>query len=366
MLRTRHSRMGLRGIAVLATAALTVSLAAPALADTQPAQAQRRLRVATYNLYLGANLAPLISTPSEDIPEAAGDIWEHVQATDFPIRAEAIADLIVEEHPHLVGLQEVALWQTGPTPGALTTRYDFLQILLDELAERGAPYETAAVNPFLTGTLPMSTDTTPDTWVRFTDRNAIIARADLEDETFFVANPVSAVFQARIPLTILGQPFNITRGYATVDVQFRGKWIRFATTQPEAYSVDIRKLQAYELVQALATSPYDVVLAGDINSERDFIGDSYQILTAAGYTDVWTETMPGVPDYTASFGDDLVGPPSELDHTVDYVLRSTVGTIDGVDGEGEITGEEIDDQTSTGGWPSDHAGVAVTVQIVKS
>jgi len=365
MLRTRQKYMGLRAIAVLATAALAVVLAAPAMADTPPAQAQRRLRVATYNLYIGANLAPLLMAPPEAIPEMAGDIWEHVQATDFRIRAEAIADLIVEEHPYLVGLQEVALWQTGPSPGTLTTRYDFLQILLDELAERGAPYEATAVNPFLTGMLPMSTDATPDTWVRFTDRNAIIKRADLEDETLFVTNPVSAVFDADIDLTILGQPFSVTRGYATVDVQFRGKWIRFATTQPEAYSVDIRKLQAHELVETLATSPYDVVLAGDINSERDFTGDSYQILTAAGYTDVWTETMPGVPHYTASFGDDLVGPPTELDHTVDYVLRSAVGTIDGVDGEGEIIGEEVDDQTSTGWWPSDHAGVATTVRIVK-
>jgi endonuclease/exonuclease/phosphatase family metal-dependent hydrolase len=365
MVRTRRKQVRLGAIALFATAALGVVLVAPATADTPPAQVQRRLRVATYNLFLGANLAPLLSAPPGDVPGMAGDIWEHVQSTDFRIRAGAIADLIVEEHPHLVGLQEVALWQTGPSPGVLTTRYDFLQILLDELAERGAPYQAAAVNPFFTGLLPMTTDTTPDTWVRFVDRNAIIARTDLEDETLFVTNPVSAVFQAYIPVTILGQPVSVTRGYATVDVQFRGKWVRFVTTQPEAYSVVVRKLRAHQLVQAMAGSAYDVVLAGDINSERDFAGDSYQILTAAGYTDVWTETMPGVPDYTASFGDDLVGPPTELDHTVDYVLRSAVGTIDGVDAEGEVIGEELEDQTSAGGWPSDHAEVAVTVRIVK-
>lgn len=65
-------------------------------------------------------------------------------------------------------------------------------------------------------------------------------------------------------------------------------------------------------------------------------------------------------------GDDLVGPPSELDHTVDYVLRSTGGTLDGIDGIGEVVGDELQDQTSTGWWPSDHAGVFVTVQIVKT
>ena len=199
MVRIRRKQVRLGAIALFATAALSVVLVAPATADTPPAQAQRRLRVATYNLFLGANLAPLLSAPPGDVPGMAGDIWEHVQSTDFRIRAEAIADLIVEEHPHLVGLQEVALWQTGPSPTALTTRYDFLQILLDELAERGAPYEATAMNPFFTGLLPMTTDTTPDTWVRFVDRNAIIARTDLEDETLFVTNPVSAVFQGTSP-----------------------------------------------------------------------------------------------------------------------------------------------------------------------
>jgi len=125
----------------------------------------------------------------------------------------------------------------------------------------------------------------------------------------------------------------------------------------------IRKVQALELVGILATSPYPVVLVGDLNSHRDFAGDSWQILSAAGYTDVWTETMPGVAGYTASFGDDLIGPPSELDHTVDNVMRSTGRSLDGVDGLGEVLGDELEDRTPTGLWPSDHAGVSVTVRI---
>jgi hypothetical protein len=57
--------------------------------------------------------------------------------------------------------------------------------------------------------------------------------------------------------------------------------------------------------------------------------------------------------------------PSEPDHTVDCVLRSTGGTLDGIDGIGEAVGDKLQDQT-TGWWPSDHAGVFVTVQIVKT
>lgn len=55
---------------------------------------------------------------------------------------------------------------------------------------------------------------------------------------------------------------------------------------------------------------------------------------------------------------------SELDHTVDYVLRTTDGSLDDVDGSGEIVGEELDDQTTTGWWPSDHAGVVESIEIV--
>jgi len=203
-----------------------------------------------------------------------------------------------------------------------------------------------------------------DRLVRFTDRNVVIAPEDRDEDEFAVANPVSVVYQARIPMTLLGQPLDITRGYASIDAWFHGSWVRFATTQPEAYSVQIRELQAMELAGALSASPYDMIIAGDINSERDFTGDSYQILIGAGYTDLWLEIMSGVDDLPASFGDDLVGPPNELDHTLDYVLRSTDGSLDGVDGSGEIVGEEIDAQTTTGWWPSDHAGVVLSIEIV--
>jgi hypothetical protein len=225
--------------------------------------------------------------------------------------------------------------------------------------QNGTPYEAVAQNPFASAMLPVS----DDKLLSFTERNVIIAPAHRDDDVFTVTNPDSVVFAARIPLTILGQRIDVTRGYATVDIRFHGRWVRFATTQPEAFSVLVRKLQAAELAAALSTSPYDVILAADINSERDFAADSYQILIGAGYTDVWLETMPGVHDFTATFGDDLVGPPSELDHTVDYVLRPSDGSLAGVDGSGEIVGEEIDDQTTTGWWPSDHAGVAVSIEL---
>jgi endonuclease/exonuclease/phosphatase family metal-dependent hydrolase len=345
------------------TAATRSSISAAARTDL-PAQAQRRLGIMTYNLYLGADLTPVIGAPPSLTIPAAAAAWAHVQATDFRIRAEAIARAIAAKHPHLVGLEEVSLWETGSSPaGPFTTSYDFLQILLDELAKKGTPYKAVAINPHFTAMLPISTSF--NSFVRWTEHNAIIARADLDEETFSVSNPVSVVFQARIPLTILGQPLPITRGYATVDVKFRGKSVRFAVAHLEAYSPLVRQAQASELATALSSSPNDQIIAGDLNSLRTAGGDSWQILTSAGYTDVWSETMPGVNGFTSTFGDDLVGPLSGLDHTVDYVLRRSVPTLAGIPDEGEVVGDAIADQTANGWWPSDHAGVYVVVRIVK-
>jgi len=93
----------------------------------------------TYNLYLGADLAPLFAAPPGPGPvAAAGQVYNQVVQTDFPARAEVIAREIVEESPAVVGLQEVALWQTAPLgdPAALRPAYDFLEILLAELRAR--------------------------------------------------------------------------------------------------------------------------------------------------------------------------------------------------------------------------------------
>jgi endonuclease/exonuclease/phosphatase family metal-dependent hydrolase len=330
-----------------------------------PVQAQRRLGVATYNLYLGGDPGPVIAAPNAAAAiVAAAGAWAHVQVTDFRVRAGAIARAIANEHPHLVGLEEVATWQTGSSPtGSFTTQYDFLQLVLDSLQALGKRYRTVVTNPNFVITFPVSLTMT--SWVRWYEDNAIIVRDDLGDE-FFVTNPVSVVYQAHLPLTIMGQPFALTRGYATVDVKFRGKWIRFAATHLESYHTLVRMGQAAQLAAALAASPYDVILVGDLNSHRDFAGDSWQILTGAGFTDVWTESMPGANGYTASFGDDLVGPWTELDHTVDYILRRSAGTLVGVAGTGEVLGDEVADQTANGWWPSDHAGVYAVVRILKN
>ena len=106
-----------------------------------PQHAQRHLTVATYNLYLGADLTPLFSASSpQELIQRAGQIYANVVKTDFPSRAEAIAKLLAANPPDVAGLQEVSLWETGPIGGPLSPSYDFLQLLLTALARHGLTY----------------------------------------------------------------------------------------------------------------------------------------------------------------------------------------------------------------------------------
>jgi len=104
----------------------------------------RGLVVMTQNLYLGSSLGPALEAKTpEEFVEAVARIYVTVQYTNFPQRAEAIADEIQEKDPDLIGLQEVTKWTTGgsnPPPG-----YDFLAILENDLQARGLHYTAASI-----------------------------------------------------------------------------------------------------------------------------------------------------------------------------------------------------------------------------
>ena len=74
---------------------------------------KRDLTVMTQNLYLGSSLGPALEAQTpEAFIEAVARIYATVQYTNFPARAEAIADEIEEKGPDLIGLQEVTKWTT--------------------------------------------------------------------------------------------------------------------------------------------------------------------------------------------------------------------------------------------------------------
>jgi endonuclease/exonuclease/phosphatase family metal-dependent hydrolase len=349
-------------VALLATTVLVGVLGLrPAWADP-PRLAQRQLTVASYNLYLGADLTRLFSASTQaELVQRAGEIYANVVKTDFPARAEAIAELLAANPPEVAGLQEVALWETGPIGGSLTPSYDFLRLLLDALARHGLAYRPVAVNVnFSGGPIPISATTA----ARFTDRDVILARADLPEALVAVSNPESHNFAARlvIPTGIPGLSFSVPRGWSAVDVKVRGKTVRFANTHLEAFSAPVRNAQAAELAAALAGSAAPVVLVGDLNSRPDDMSGAYGTFSTAGYADAWTAVHGPDGGFTSGQSELLDNVPSLLDHRIDYVLYQprAVAAL-----EAEVIGEELSDRTFSGLWPSDHAGVVATLHLAR-
>jgi hypothetical protein len=70
------------------------------------------VRVATYNLYLGADLSLLLGDlPPEELRVNRDEVLRQLELTAFPHRADAVAGLLVREAVDLVGLQEVCSWR---------------------------------------------------------------------------------------------------------------------------------------------------------------------------------------------------------------------------------------------------------------
>ena len=114
-----HGRVASRHGLLLATVvaligALFMGLAAEAEAKKKPKAP--KLNVMSRNIYLGADLGPILQAPDvNSAVDAGGEIANQVDATNFPLRAQALAQEILTKNPDLVGLQEVALWRTGPS-----------------------------------------------------------------------------------------------------------------------------------------------------------------------------------------------------------------------------------------------------------
>ena len=358
---TRPVRAILRLLAVVLVGVVVPAASASAAGSPQR---QRQVGVATYNLYLGANLQPLFAATPETVAGLAQAVWDHVEQVDFRVRAQAIARLLDAAEPDVVGLQEVALWERGTSPATLQSVYDFQQILLDALAARGEDYRAVAVTRnFVSPPVPLASGGV----ARFTDRDVILVRSATPAQ-LKVSNPQAALYAARIPLPnpLLGGA-SIVRGWTSVDVKLRGRSFRLVDTHLEAFHAGVRALQAQELAALLASSPLPVVLVGDLNSRPDDAAGAYGILTGALHlADAWVVVHGPAGGYTSGQTDDLNLPESRLDHRIDYVLYQPVG-IRAV--AAEVLGEEQGDRTPPlpgapyGLWPSDHAGVAATLAL---
>ena len=331
------------------------------------------LTVMTYNVYYGTDPTPLLSTPLDQVPFVAADVWALAQRTNFPARAGALAELIASRRPHLVGLQEAALYRVqhpgdaafgGATP-ATTVVYDFLSLLVDSLAARGLHYVVAAADsttdvelPAFTGIDASGAPTFDD--VRLTDRDAVLARADVN-----FSDPQHGKYQAYIPVSFGPVQTGVFEGWASVRATVHGRTFRFVATHLEAQlAVPVQVGQAQELLGLLQSETQPTILVGDFNS--DVLGQvpgaatpSYGMITAAGFADRWLTPHAWDSGASCCERDDLLNPLPTLNQRIDFVFTRAMPRLS-IPLRREVVGDRLRDRTPGGLWPSDHAGVVMT------
>src|SRR5919197_4370801 len=193
-------------LAVAATAILAVPVARAE--QPHPFAADRQVTVMTQNLYLGTDLNPIFAAPTlPALFSAVGAGWAQVQSNDFPARAQAIADEIAAARPDLVGLQEATLYRTDVPPDgsatpAETVAYDYVQLLVDALAERGLSYEPVSVFTGTDAELPAGLP--PQLDIRLTDRIVVLARTT-GGPRVHVSNPQAGAFPTAFTVQTVGR-----------------------------------------------------------------------------------------------------------------------------------------------------------------
>lgn len=333
-----------------------------------------QLEAVTQNLYIGADIFRIFGAETpEDIPIVVAGILETVLETDFPERAEALADQIARTEPHLIGLQEVSLirFQSpgdfligNPVP-AQDVLFDYLEILLEALDARGLDYVVAGIVenadielPFLAGIggggQPLFDD------IRLTDHDVILARSDVVTSDVIAAN-----FEINIEFNIGGTDVEFLRGYVIVDATVRGRTYRFANTHLEVASPapQVQAAQMLELVSVLNDSPYPIILVGDLNSSpSDPFPQPYPQARAVGYWDMWLRRAGGSdPGFTCCQTETVDNEVSILDERIDHIMvrRARGLRLSPVRGpvRSFVLGDRPIDKTFSGLWPSDHGGV---------
>ncbi len=340
--------------------AISISTSVPAMAN----DADRKVKVMTYNMYMGTDFSGVFSSqsPQELVAEVA-EAYSDVAAGNPYERIDEIADQISANSPDVVGLQEVALWRIGfpgdPAP-AEAVAFDFLQILLDSLAARGKHYAQVSVQSNLDAELTAVFGPGSALDVRFTDRVAIIARTDLPTSRLKVENTSAGPFQTVLPVSVLGTQIFVTRGWTSVDVKHRGKTYRFVNTHLESFFDLVQYAQAVELLQGPTNTEMPVILVGDFNSDAANNGFSYQILSSGGFADVWNITHPTAAGFTWPLSDENPSVLTAPTQRLDLILTRGALRLSGSD----ILGEDIgSDLTPSGFRASDHAGVVATVVL---
>lgn len=353
-------------LAVQVILALLFAVTVPAHAAEPGQQGGSKLKVMTYNVYTGTGFAGATDPNLAVFLQSMTNVVLDVRASDPPGRAQAVARQIAGHSPHLVCLQEVFTMSTGPAKNNLTLEFDYLQLLLQALAEQGAYYTPVESVRTWDATVP-----TTSGYVRSTWRIVILVRADLKPEHLFLTNVDGDKFLTTItyPLPALNGsadcPVPLTgsaclmpwpRGWALADVTYRGTQFRYVNATLESNSTSRNIAQGLELLNGALNTTRSVMLAGDLNCDLSNLNDPKRVTCVsfidAGFADAWGAAEPSEPGFTKEL--------PTMTMRSDYVMLRGLFHAEAA----ALVGEDPRDMTASGLLPSNHAGVVVKLDRV--
>lgn len=361
---------------------LGVLLALPlgARAGVSAVGGKRGLDTMSVNIYVGSDIGRVIGLNPADPAYASNlvytvtGVFYQIVASQPHVRLTGIADAIRARMPDIVSVQEASLIRKqspgdlvmGGQVAATNVVFDYLAILVDELAARGAHYRVASVGERLDVEMPMlnlQTGSIDD--ARLTDRDAILVRTDLPPGQLRVTRPQSGNFATVIQVPSIG--LSITRGWCSVDVFMRGKLFRYINAHLEEESAaPIQLAQALEILNGPAKTKLPVVLCGDFNSDLQHLTGTTtcDAIIAAGFKDAWATTHPDDLGGGLTWGHDpmLADPTTAFIWQLDHVFYRGPGLFAS---DCEVTDLELD-RPQPPLWASDHAALRASLLFQRS
>lgn len=324
------------------------------------------LVVYSQNVYVGANVDAVLGSAPEDLQANLFTALQTFAATNWPERAATIARFVADHRPDVVALNEVStVTVTGLAPFFPDTRVEFLPIFEAALAARGLDYVVAGQVANVDANLSLGGPS-----IRLQDFDVVLTRRGIE-----VSNVSTGNYAAQVPVVLPAGSIDLVRGWVMADLSEGGRTVRFVAShlEPQETSLALQLAQSSELVSRVASSPFPVVIAGDLNTDPLDAAPftSYKQFLAAGFQDAWLARV-GAPKATGftccESAPDLRNPFSDLFKRIDLILvraegrggNSTVRPVSMT-----LVGDELAERTVTGMWPSDHGGVIATLQWKK-
>ncbi len=312
--------------------------------------ADRPVTVMTQNMDAGTDLGFALAYLNTSTPTVGIDLtYQEILQGNFAGRAAILAQEIATARPHMVSLQEVTLWTTGPDPFHQTPLFDQLQLLVDDLGGLGENYSVVAVNELTNIALPMSSGV----WLGFLDRDVVLARHDV---ALSVANVHKGTYSLELTIPSPLGNIPIPRGWIAADVTLGGNTFTFVETHLESTVAGqpqvslLQAAQAQELAVLFSGAPH-LVIAGDFNSNATHTPpeqtQSVKVMLAAGLSDTWSALKHGNPGFTWPLyvEDPLAAHPRGPFERIDFIF------------ERGLAAQSVDRIGWTGPHASDHAGV---------